>query len=55
MYGYTLLKPYNFLYKGYGQKYISIPICNFFIKFGYYYNYYIVILKNKFELSLEDI
>jgi hypothetical protein len=28
---------------------------NFLTKFGCYYNYYVVILRNKFELSLEDI
>jgi hypothetical protein len=30
MYDHTLLKLSNFLYKGYGQKYVSTPICNFF-------------------------
>jgi hypothetical protein len=55
MYGHTLLKLSNFLYKYYGQKYVVTPICNFFTTFGYYYNYYVVICRNKFELSLEDI
>jgi hypothetical protein len=29
MYGHTLLKLSNFLYKYYGQKYVVTPICNF--------------------------
>jgi hypothetical protein len=37
-----------FLYKSYGQKYVG----DFLTKFGCYYNYYVVIWRNKFELSL---
>jgi hypothetical protein len=27
MYGHTLLKISNFLYKSYGQKYVATPLC----------------------------
>jgi hypothetical protein len=45
MYGHTLLKLSNFLYKSYGQKYVSTPIYKILTKFGYYYNYYVVMWK----------
>jgi hypothetical protein len=52
IYGHTLLKLSNFLYKSYRQKYVVTP--KFLIKFGYYCNYYVVIWRNNFKLSLED-
>jgi hypothetical protein len=54
MYDPTLLKLYNFLCQAYGPKYVVILIYNFLIKFGYYCNYYMIIWRKKFELSLED-
>jgi hypothetical protein len=48
-------KTIYFLYKSYRQKYVATPICNFLTKFEYYYDYHVVIWKNKFELSLENI
>jgi hypothetical protein len=41
-------KTIYFLYKSYGQKYVATPIFIFFwTKFGYYYNYYVIIWRNK--------
>jgi hypothetical protein len=54
MYGHTLLKLSNFLFKFYGQKMLPHQFV-IFTTFRYYYNYYVVILRNKFELYLEDI
>jgi hypothetical protein len=47
-------KTIYFLWQAYGQKYVVTSICNFLTKFGYYCNFYVVILRKKFELSLED-
>jgi hypothetical protein len=52
IYGHTLLKLSNFLYKSYGKNMLPHQFVILLTTFGYYY---IVIWKNKFELSLEDI
>jgi hypothetical protein len=55
MCGLTLLKLYFFTWQAYGQKYVVTPIYKKKLtQFGYYYNYYVVIWRKKFELSLED-
>jgi hypothetical protein len=55
MYGHTLLKLSSFLYKYYAQNMLPHQFVHFLIKYGYYYNYYVVIWWNKFEFSLEGI
>jgi hypothetical protein len=55
MYSHTLLKLSNFLYTNLMNKNMLSHQFVIFIIFGYYYNYHVVICRNKFELSLEDI
>jgi hypothetical protein len=55
MYGHTLLKLSIFYTNLMDKNMLPHQFVNFLTKFGYYYNYYVVIWRNKFELSLEDI
>jgi hypothetical protein len=56
MYTHTLLKLSNFFYTNLmDRNMVPHEFVNRLTKFGYYYNYYVVIWRNKFELFLEDI
>jgi hypothetical protein len=55
MYGHALLKLCNFYTNLMDKNMFPHQFVNFLTKFRYYYNYYVAIWRNKFELSLEDI
>jgi hypothetical protein len=55
MYGHTWLKLSSFFIQILWKNMFPHQFVHFFTKHGYYYNYYVVIWWNKFELSLEDI
>jgi hypothetical protein len=51
MHGFTLLKLYKKLWT---KNIFSSQFVDFLTQFRYYYNYYVIIWRKKFELSLED-
>jgi hypothetical protein len=55
MYGHTLVKLSSFYTNIMDKNMLPHQFVTFLTKFGYYYNYHVVIWINNFELLLEDI